>query len=65
MQSLMQKQKYLNLGQKLLYLDFFGLLFEKGIVIFEINTLEFLKPKFRAKAKILKFMSRLISAPTN
>ena len=41
MKSFIQTQKYLHLGQKLLYLGIFGLEFEKVIVIFEISTLEF------------------------
>ena len=32
---------YLHLQQKMHYLDISGLEFEKAIVIFEINTLEF------------------------
>ena len=47
----MQKQKYEHSGQKLLYLDIFGLEFEKkNIVIFEINTLKlFQKQSFLRK----------------
>ena len=37
----MQEKRYLHLGQKILYLDIFGLEFEKTIVIFEINALKF------------------------
>ena len=35
------KIDYLHLRQKMLYLDIFGLEFEKAIVIFEINVLKF------------------------
>ena len=41
MKSFIQTQKYLNLGQKLLFWGIFGLEFEKVIVIFEISTPEF------------------------
>ena len=37
----MQEKRYLHLGQKILYLDIFGLEFEKAIVIFETNALKF------------------------
>ena len=40
LQSLVQKQKSLNLVPKMPYFDFFGLEFENNIVIFEISTLE-------------------------
>ena len=40
-QSLVQKQKPLNLGPKMSDLDIFELEFENNIVIFEISTLEF------------------------
>ena len=36
-------KKYLHLGQIVLYFGNFGLEFEKTIVIFEINALEFVK----------------------
>ena len=35
-----KKQKYVNLGPKMPYLDIFGLEISKTIVIFEITTLE-------------------------
>ena len=38
---LQKKTKCLNLGPKMLYLGIFELEFSKTIVIFEINTLEF------------------------
>ena len=38
----MLKKKYIYFGQKLPYLGNFGLEFEKTIVIFEINALEFI-----------------------
>ena len=41
LQSLVQKQKSLNLVPKMPYFDFFGLEFENNIVIFVISTLEF------------------------
>ena len=42
MRSLIRKnKKYLHLGQKRLYLRSFGQKFEKVIVVFEINALEF------------------------
>ena len=41
LQSLVQKQKSLNLGPKMLYVGIFRLEFEKNIVIFEISTLKF------------------------
>ena len=51
-----KNKKYLHLGRKMLYLSIFELEFEKAIVIFEIDALEFLKfEKFGAKRKILKF----------
>ena len=37
----MQRQKYLSLGQILLYLITFGLEFEKAIAVFERNALKF------------------------
>ena len=37
----MQEKRYLHVGQKMLYLNIFGLEFEKAIVIFEINALKF------------------------
>ena len=40
-----KNKKYLDLGQKMLYLEFFGLAFEKVIVIWEISTLGFLSEK--------------------
>ena len=50
----MQKQKYLSLGQILLYLITFGLEFEKAIAVFEHPQI-CLIPKFFAKVKILNF----------
>ena len=38
-----KKKKYLHLGQKLLYLGIFWLELEKVMIIFEINTLQFVK----------------------
>ena len=46
----MQK-KYLHLGQKLLYLDIFGLKFEKVIVIFRPGQIARLIPIGRARAR--------------
>ena len=43
MQSFMLKKKKRNFRPKLSYLGIFGLKFEKGIVVFEISTLEFFK----------------------
>ena len=41
LQSLVQKQKCLNLGSKMSYFGIFGLKLEKTVVIFEISTLKF------------------------
>ena len=41
MRSFKQNRKYLHLGQKMLHLCIFGLEFDKGIAIFEINALKF------------------------
>ena len=50
----MKKQKCLNLGLKMPYLDNFGLKFENNIVIFEITTLEVvLFQNFMKKQKCL------------
>ena len=40
LQSFVKKQKYVNLGPKMPYLDIFELEISKTIVIFEITTLE-------------------------
>ena len=40
MQSFVLKKNHLCLGLKFLYLEIFGLEFEKTIVIFEFDTLE-------------------------
>ena len=41
----MKKQKYLNLGPKMLDLGIFRLKFENNFVIFEISTLKFVQLK--------------------
>ena len=41
LQSLVEKQKSLNLRPRMSYLSTFGLEFENDIVIFEISILEF------------------------
>ena len=38
-----KKQKRLNLGPKIPFLDIFGLEFTKSVFVFEINTLKFVK----------------------
>ena len=43
MQSLMQKEKTINLGPKMSYLGIFGLYFRKTVIIFEVTTLHFVK----------------------
>ena len=57
MPSCMQKSRYLNLAQKLLYLGIFGLEFE-NFDIWNQPPRIFLKPKFRAKMKIPKFRTK-------
>ena len=49
MQSFMQKQKCLDLGQKVPHLGLFLLEIEKAIVIFKINTLSAQNMKFFIK----------------
>ena len=41
LQSVVQKKKSLNLGQKMSDLGIFGLKFENNIVLFKIRTLNF------------------------
>ena len=43
LQHISEKQKFLNLGPNMRYLDSFGLEFENNTVIFEISTLAFVK----------------------
>ena len=42
LQNFVQKQKYLNLGQKMSNLELLGLEFENDTVFFTIRTLDFL-----------------------
>ena len=49
------KMKILTFGANITLFGYFGLEMEKGIVIFEITTLQFFKRKFCKKINILKF----------
>ena len=63
LQSLMQKQKSVNVGPKLPYLDIFELKFEKIIFIFKIITIEFIKNDFLTNAVNLGLGSAFSEGP--
>ena len=59
----MQKQKSVNVGPKLPYLDIFELKFEKIIFIFKIITIEFIKNDFLTNAVNLGLGSAFSEGP--
>ena len=61
LQSLVQKQKSLNLGPKIPYFGVFGLEFGKPVLMFEISTLKFVYlPNFDEKIKMPKFGTKTV-----